>query len=84
MIIEQNGQNGPAELSVPVLSNQHLSFENLLENICERLQEARQHGSLKRIQKMEETLDLIEEELKELLAFQEDRDKRADGDRRAE
>ena len=66
MITEQNGQNGPAELSVPVISNQHLSFETLLENICERLQDTRQQGSLKRIRKMEETLDELEKELDEL------------------
>ena len=66
MTSEQNGQNGPAELSVPVLSNQQLSFEILLEDICERLQDTRQQGSLKRIRKMEETLDELEKELEEL------------------
>ena len=66
MIAEQNGQNSPAELSVPVLSNQYLSFETLLEGICERLQDTKQQGSLKRIQKMENTLDELEKELDEL------------------
>jgi len=80
LIIEQNGQNSPAELSVPVLSNQQLSFENLLENICERLHDTRLQGSLKRIQRMEETLNVIEIELEELLALQTGRDKRADSE----
>ena len=66
MIVEQNGQNGPAELSIPVLSNQHLSFETLLEDICERLQDAKEQGSLKRIRKMEEVLEELEKELDEL------------------
>ena len=66
MIIEQNGQNGPAELSIPVLSNQHLSFETLLEDICERLQDAKEQGALKRIRKMEEVLEELEKELDEL------------------
>ena len=66
MIIEQNGHNVPAELSIPVITNQHLSFETLLEGICERLQDTRQQGSLKRIQKMEETLDELEKELDEI------------------
>lgn len=66
MTAEQNGQGGPAELSVPVLSSQRLSFEILLEDICERLQDTRQQGSLKRIQKMEEALDELERELDEL------------------
>ena len=63
MIAEKNGQNGSAELSVPVLSNQQLSFETLLENICERLQDTKLQGSLKRINKLEETLDALEKEL---------------------
>ncbi|MCL1812172.1 MAG: hypothetical protein FWG29_01480 [Treponema sp.] len=66
MITEQNGQNGPAELSVPVIFNQHHSFEILLEDICDRLQDTRQQGSLKRIRKMEVTLDELEKELDEL------------------
>ena len=66
MITEQGGQNGSAELSVPVLSNQQLSFETLLEDICERLSDTRQQGSLKRILKLEETLSQLEKELDEL------------------
>ena len=66
MIVEQNGQNGPAELSIPVLSSQQLSFETLLEDICERLQDAKEQGSLKRIRKMEEVLEELEKELDEL------------------
>jgi hypothetical protein len=66
LIVEQNGQNGPAELSIPVLSNQQLSFETLLEDICERLQDTKEQGSLKRIRKMEEVLEELEKELDEL------------------
>ena len=67
MIAEQNGQNNPAELSVPVFSDKCHSFETLLENICERLQDTRQQGSLKRIRKMEESLEELEKELDELV-----------------
>ena len=68
---EQTGQNpafepAPADFSVNVFSNQLLSFETLLEDICERLQDTRQQGSLKRIRKLEEILDLLEQELDEL------------------
>ena len=66
MIINQESQNGPAELSVPVLSSQQLSFESLLDNICERLKETKQQGSLKKIHKLEETLDELEKELNEI------------------
>ena len=66
MIAEQNGHAGHAELSVPVISNQNLSFETLLEDICERLQDTKQQGSLKRISKLEKTLDELEKELNEL------------------
>jgi len=47
-------------------SSQLLSFETLLEDICDRLQDTKQQYSLKRIQKMEETLDSLEQELEEL------------------
>ena len=71
MRAEQNGQNPaleptPVEISVPFLSRQNLSFETLLEDMCERLQDAKQQGSLKQIRKMEETLDDLEKELAEL------------------
>jgi len=69
-MIEQTGQNGPAELSVRVFPNQQLSFETLLDEICERLHDTRQQGSLKRIRKLEELLDKLEQELEELLALQ--------------
>ena len=71
-MIEQTGQNpafepAPAEFSVNVFSDQRLSFEILLEDICERLQDTRQQGSLKRIRKLEEILDLLEQELNKLI-----------------
>ena len=65
MTAEQNGHAGHAELSVPVI-NHPLSFETLLEDICERLQDTKQQGSLKRIHKLEKTLDELEKELDEL------------------
>ena len=64
--MEQTGQNGPAELSVRDLSNQHFSFDSFLDEVCERLQDTRQQGSLKRIRKLEETLDALDRELDEL------------------
>ena len=66
MKTEQSGQNGPAELSASVLTGQRLSFETLLEDICERLQDTKQQGSLKQISKMEENLIELEKELDEL------------------
>ena len=66
MTAEQDGQNSPADLSVPVISSQILSFENILEDICERLQDTRQQGSLKKIQKLETALDELEKELNEI------------------
>lgn len=66
MITEQNGHNGHADLSISVVSNQYLSFETLLEDICERLQDTNQQGSLKRIYKLEQNLDELEKELNEL------------------
>ena len=64
--MEQTGQNGPAELSVRDLSNQHFSFDSFLDEVCERLQDTRQQGSLKRIRKLEEILDTLDRELDEL------------------
>ena len=75
MTVEQTGPNpalepGPAELSVRSLSNQQLSFENLLDEVCERLQDTRHQGSLKRILKLEETLNTLTRELDELIDCQ--------------
>jgi len=69
-MIEQTGQNEPAEFSVGVFPNQQLSFETILDEICERLHDTRQQGFLKRIRKLEELLDKLEQELEELLALQ--------------
>jgi hypothetical protein len=66
-MIEYEGQNNPAELSVPVISSQLLSFENILDNICERLTDTKQQGSLKKIHKLEETLNDLEKEINEIL-----------------
>ena len=63
---EQTGQNGPAELSVRDFANQHFSFDTFLDEVCERLQDTRQQGSLKRIRKLEEKLDALDKELDEL------------------
>ena len=68
-MIEQTGQNGSAELSVRVFLNQQLSFETLLDEICERLHDTRQQGSLKKIRELEGLLDKLEQELKELPAL---------------
>ena len=74
-MIEQSGQSpaqepGPAGISVQVLSNQFPSFETLLEDICGRLEDSKQQFSLKRLRKLEETLELIEQELEELTSGQ--------------
>jgi hypothetical protein len=70
--INQNGQAGDPALTgplgepdakVPSLSGEKLSFESMLDEICERLQDTRYQHSLRRIQKMEETLNELEREL---------------------
>jgi len=68
-MIEQTGQNEPAEFSVRVFPNQQLSFETLLDEICERLHDTRQQGFLKRIRRLEVLLDELEQELDELSAL---------------
>jgi hypothetical protein len=68
-MLDQTGQNGPAEFSVRVFPNQQLSFETLLDETCERLHDTRQQGSLKRIRGLEVLLDELERELEELLAL---------------
>jgi len=45
------------------------SFQTLLDEVCDRLQDARLQGSLRRIQKLEETLNVLERELEEYLAL---------------
>ena len=72
MIVEQTGQNGPAELSVREFTNQHFSFDTFLDGVCERLQDTRQQGSLKLIRKLMEKLDALDRELDELMAVQAD------------
>ena len=65
--MEQTGQNGSAELSVRELENRQLSFDTFLDDVCDRLQDIRQKGSLKRIRKLEERLDALDKELDELI-----------------
>lgn len=42
------------------------SFDALLDEVCERLQSTSYRGSIRRIQKMEETLAVLERELEEI------------------
>jgi len=75
MTIEQSGTNsaskpGPADPSVGMLFNQETSFETLIDEVCERLQDTRQQGYLKRIKKLNETLDALDVELDQLLTAQ--------------
>jgi hypothetical protein len=51
-----------------ILSGGKPSFQSLLDDVCERLQDTRQQGSLRRIQKLEEILNILEEELDEIQA----------------
>jgi hypothetical protein len=64
------GKNGSAgEISGiqrVILSEGKPSFQTILDDVCERLQGTMQQGSLRRIQKLEESLRLLEEELNEL------------------
>jgi len=45
------------------------SFQTLLDEVCERLQDTRLQGSLRRIQKLEGILDALEQELETYLAL---------------
>jgi hypothetical protein len=42
------------------------SFDTLLDEVCERLQNTSHKGSLRRLKKLEETLAVLERELEEL------------------
>ena len=71
MKTEQTGQNpaskhGSSDLSVPEYSGDPLLFETLLDDICDRLHDTRQQGSLKRIRRLETILDALDKELNEL------------------
>ncbi|MDR2663202.1 MAG: hypothetical protein LBC31_09425 [Treponema sp.] len=69
--INQNGQAGDPALTGPARepdsqvppSPGGFSFETMLDEICERLQDTRYQYSLRRIRKMEEALDDLEREL---------------------
>jgi hypothetical protein len=50
-----------------LVSDDQPAFEALLDRICDRLQDTKQQGSLKRLQKMEEILDSLERELDAIL-----------------
>jgi hypothetical protein len=61
--IDQTGfeySGGPSLFSGP-------AFSAILDETCERLEESRNRGALKRIRKMEEVLETIENELDALL-----------------
>jgi len=45
------------------------AFQTLLDEVCERLQDTKLQGSLRRIQKLEEILDALEQELEMYLAL---------------
>jgi len=47
-------------------SFEELSFDALLDEVFERLQNTNYRGSLRRIQKLEEILDVLERELEEI------------------
>jgi hypothetical protein len=67
---DQAGPDSGASNSVsnPLLvSDEHPSFEALLDNVCERLEDTRNQGSLRRIQKLEEILNSLEGELDDIL-----------------
>ena len=75
MTTEQSGQNstskpGQADTSVPMLFDEETSFETLIDEVCERLQDTKQQGYLKRIKKLNETLDALDVELDQLLTAQ--------------
>jgi ABC-type transporter Mla subunit MlaD len=55
-----------------ILSGGKPSFQSLLDDVCERLQDTRQQGSLRRIQKLEKILNILEEELDEIQAIFQD------------
>ncbi|GHV86170.1 hypothetical protein AGMMS50230_17780 [Spirochaetia bacterium] len=53
---------------IPAAEPLPVSFETMLDEICERLEDTNHQGSLKRIQKLEAALVLIEDELNTILA----------------
>jgi len=52
-----------------ILSGGKPSFQSLLDDVCQRLQGTMQQGSLRRIQKLEEILNILEEELEGIQAI---------------
>jgi len=48
------------------------AFQTLLDEVCERLKDTRLQGSLRRIQKLEETLNVLQRELESYLALHAD------------
>jgi hypothetical protein len=66
-LFNQPGSAGePPGIQRVILSGGKPSFQTLLDDVCERLQETRQQCSLRRIQKLEEILNILEEELNKL------------------
>jgi hypothetical protein len=62
--IDQTGLEYPGP--VPV-SDEETSFNAILDETCGRLEDSRNRGVLKRIGKMEESLDDLEDELDAML-----------------
>jgi hypothetical protein len=68
-------QAGPADFGTNSVSNpllvsdddEYSSFAALLDKTCERLQDTKNQGSLRRIQKLEEILNSLERELDDIL-----------------
>ena len=70
MITEQTGpglRDYPAEPGSENLIPERPSFETMLDEVCERLEDTCYSGYIKRINKLEKTLDLLNQELEDIL-----------------
>ena len=73
MIIEQTGQNLPplsdsiGDFTGEGEDNTEASFETVLDDACKRLEEKSREGYIKRLHKMEKTLDKLSVELEEII-----------------
>ena len=52
----------------PVILTEEVSFEHVLDTVCERLKERHIQYSIRRIREMDEKLAKLEEELNEFIA----------------
>ncbi|MDR2142880.1 MAG: hypothetical protein LBP29_00740 [Treponema sp.] len=70
-LTDQTGTEGPYpnEAGSFPLSGAEASFVTLLDETCGRLENSRNRGVLKRIRKMEEVLQDIEDDLDAILSF---------------